>query len=67
MATPSCCQRRNKWQGEVQIWQKKRGMQGESRERDSASAETFTVYPCSGDVPRAQQLREWMGLASVVF
>jgi hypothetical protein len=67
MATSSCCQGRNERQGEVQIWQKKRSMQGESRERDSVSAETFAVYPCSGDVPRAQQLWEWMGLASEVF
>jgi hypothetical protein len=51
MATSSCCQRRNEWRGEVQIQQRKRTVQGESRERDSASTETFAVYPWSGDVP----------------
>jgi hypothetical protein len=29
--------------------------------------ETFIVYPCSGDVPQAQQPREWMGLIGVVL
>jgi hypothetical protein len=55
MATSSCCQRRNERRGEVQIQQRKRTVQGESRERDSASTETFAVYPYSGDVPQAQQ------------
>jgi hypothetical protein len=55
MAKYSCCQRRNERRGEVQIQQRKRTVQGESRERDSASTGTFAIYPCSGDVPRAQQ------------
>jgi hypothetical protein len=42
-------------------------VQGESRERDSASTETFTVYPCSGGVPRAQQPGEWMGFVGGVL
>jgi hypothetical protein len=46
---------------------KKRKMQRESRGRWSTTTETFVVYPFSGDVPRAQQPEEWMGLIGVVL
>jgi hypothetical protein len=36
-------------------------MQRESRGRWSTSTKTFSIYPCFGDVPRAQQPEEWMG------
>jgi hypothetical protein len=55
MVAFSCYQRGNERQGEVQILRRKRTVQGESRERGSALTETFTVYPCSGDVPQAQR------------
>jgi hypothetical protein len=42
-------------------------MHRESRGRWSMSIETFSVYPCSGDVPRAQQPEEWMGFVSGVL
>jgi hypothetical protein len=42
-------------------------MQRESRGRWSTSTETFSVYPCSGDVPQAQQPREWMGFIGGVL
>jgi hypothetical protein len=53
--------------GEVQIYQRRRIVQGESRERDSASTETFAVYPYSGGVPRAQHPEEWTGFVSGVL
>jgi hypothetical protein len=46
---------------------KKRKMQRESRGRWSTTTETFVVYPCSGDVPQAQQPEEWMGLVGMVL
>jgi hypothetical protein len=42
-------------------------MQEEGRGRWSTMTETFAVYPCSGDDPRAQQPGEWMGLIGVVL
>jgi hypothetical protein len=42
-------------------------VQGESRERGSALTKTFTVYPCSGGVPRAQWPGEWMGFIGGVL
>jgi hypothetical protein len=42
-------------------------VQGESRERDSVSTETFAVYRCSDGVPRAQQPGEWTGFVSGVL
>jgi hypothetical protein len=42
-------------------------MQRESRGRWSTSTETFFVYPCSDDIPRAQQPGEWMGFVGGVL
>jgi hypothetical protein len=40
-------------------------MQRGSRGRWSTMTETFAVYPCSGDVPRAQRPKEWIGLVGL--
>jgi hypothetical protein len=46
-----------------------RGRHGcrESRGRWSMSTETFSVYHCFGDIPRAQHPREWMGFLGGVL
>jgi hypothetical protein len=42
-------------------------MQRESRGRWSTTTETFAVYPCSSDIPQAQQPGEWIGLIGLVL
>jgi hypothetical protein len=67
MATATCCHRENGRQGEVQIKERKGEVQRGSRGRWSTTTETFTVYPSSGGVPRAQQPREGIGLVGLVL
>jgi hypothetical protein len=67
MATTTGCCRENKGLGEIQIKERKGEVQRGSREGWSMATATFTVYPSSGDDPRARQPREGDGVFSLVL
>jgi hypothetical protein len=67
MATTTGCCRENEGLGEIQIKERKGEVQRGSREGWSMATATFTVYPSSGDDPRARQPREGDGVFSLVL
>jgi hypothetical protein len=67
MATATHCHREIGRRGEIHIEERKGEVQRGSRGRWSTMTETFTVYPSSGGVPRAQQPREGNGVIGLVL